>query len=133
MSSHKMYSNKMLNFQESTTILNACTKKSGKLLNTPRKWFQPLLKPLTLTIQLNICHLFTRLNYQRVLFQTSQFNASHPFAHSLNIKNSLFNPLIRPYLLLLLLERLALGVIAVNGYSAIPKAPALLELHNQIV
>ena len=25
-SSHKMYSNKILNFQESTTILNACTK-----------------------------------------------------------------------------------------------------------
>ena len=35
-SSHKMYSNKLLNFQESTTILNACTKKSGNLLNTPR-------------------------------------------------------------------------------------------------
>ena len=32
-SSHKMYSNKILNFQESTTILNACTKKSGNLLN----------------------------------------------------------------------------------------------------
>ena len=28
-SSHKMYSNKILNFQESMTILNACTKKSG--------------------------------------------------------------------------------------------------------
>ena len=27
-----MYSNNILNFQESTTILNACTKKSGKLL-----------------------------------------------------------------------------------------------------
>ena len=27
-SSHKMSSNKILNFQESTTILNACTKKS---------------------------------------------------------------------------------------------------------
>ena len=27
-SSHKMYSNNRLNFQESTTILNACTKKS---------------------------------------------------------------------------------------------------------
>ena len=26
-SSHKLYSNKILNFQESTTILNACTKK----------------------------------------------------------------------------------------------------------
>ena len=33
--SHKMYSNNILNFQESTTILNACTKKSGNLLNTP--------------------------------------------------------------------------------------------------
>ena len=32
-SSHKMYSNNILNFQESTTILNACTKK---LLNVPR-------------------------------------------------------------------------------------------------
>ena len=35
-SSHKMYSNNVLNFQESTTILNACTKKSGNLLKTPR-------------------------------------------------------------------------------------------------
>ena len=34
-SSHKMYSNNILNFQESTTILNACTKKSGNLLNAP--------------------------------------------------------------------------------------------------
>ena len=32
---HKMYSNKILNFQESTTILNACTKKSGNLLKVP--------------------------------------------------------------------------------------------------
>ena len=36
-SSHKMYSNNILNFQESTTILNAYTKKSGTLLNTPRR------------------------------------------------------------------------------------------------
>ena len=35
-SSHKMYSNNILNFQESMTILNACTKKSGNLLNAPR-------------------------------------------------------------------------------------------------
>ena len=35
-SSRKMYSNKILIFQESTTILNACTKKSGNLLNSPR-------------------------------------------------------------------------------------------------
>ncbi len=30
-SSHKMYSNNMVNFQESMTILNAPTKKSGNL------------------------------------------------------------------------------------------------------
>ena len=35
-SSHKMYSNNIVNFQESTTILNAYTKKSGNLLNSPR-------------------------------------------------------------------------------------------------
>ena len=38
-SSHKMYSNNIMNFQEPTTILNACTKKeSGNLLKAPRKW-----------------------------------------------------------------------------------------------
>ena len=31
-SSYKMYSNKILNFQESTTILNACTKKVWKII-----------------------------------------------------------------------------------------------------
>ena len=31
-SSHKIYSNNILNFQESTTILNACTKKVWKLI-----------------------------------------------------------------------------------------------------
>ena len=31
-SSHKMYNNNILNFQESTTILNACTKKVWKLI-----------------------------------------------------------------------------------------------------
>ena len=31
-SSHKMYSNKILNFQESTTNLNVCTKKVWKLI-----------------------------------------------------------------------------------------------------
>ena len=37
-SSHKMYSNNIVNFQESTRILNACTKKSGNLLEAPREW-----------------------------------------------------------------------------------------------
>ena len=34
-SSHKMYSNNILNSQECMTILNACTKMSGNLLNLP--------------------------------------------------------------------------------------------------
>ena len=37
-SSHMMYRNNILNFQESTPILNACTKKSGNVLNWPRKF-----------------------------------------------------------------------------------------------
>ena len=37
-SSHKMYSNNIVNFQESTIILNASTKNSVKLLNPPRKY-----------------------------------------------------------------------------------------------
>ena len=35
-SSHKMHSNNIANFQESTTILNAHTKKSGNLSYAPR-------------------------------------------------------------------------------------------------
>ena len=37
-SSHKMYSNNIVNFQVSTTIFNACTKKSGNLLYVPRMY-----------------------------------------------------------------------------------------------
>ena len=35
-SSYQMYSNNIVNFQDSTTIFNACTKKSGNLLKAPR-------------------------------------------------------------------------------------------------
>ena len=40
---YKMYSNNILNFQESMTILNAYTKKAGNLSNAPRvyKWIVP--------------------------------------------------------------------------------------------
>ena len=37
-SSHKMYSNNIVNLQESTTISNVCTKKSVTLLKTLRKF-----------------------------------------------------------------------------------------------
>ena len=38
LSSHKMYSNNILKFPESTTILNAYTKKSGNLLKAPHMY-----------------------------------------------------------------------------------------------
>ena len=42
-SSPKMYSNKILNVQESTTILNACTKKSRNLLKAPHiVWYSTM-------------------------------------------------------------------------------------------
>ena len=46
-SSDKMYSNNIVNFQESTTIVNACTKKSGNLLNVP-----------CISANINLCFLF---------------------------------------------------------------------------
>ena len=52
-SSHKMYSNNILNFQESTTILNACTKKSGNLLNAPHMYKEDLALN---NLQWLICH-----------------------------------------------------------------------------
>ena len=46
-SSHKMYSNNILNFQESTPILNACAKMSRNILNAPRlthSWLEEIMK-----------------------------------------------------------------------------------------
>ena len=43
-----MYCNNIVNFQESTTILNAWTKKSGNLLNAPRISFYRYLIAWTL-------------------------------------------------------------------------------------
>ena len=41
--SHKMYSNNTLNFQESTTILNACIKKVWKLIEGTMYYWDTLL------------------------------------------------------------------------------------------
>ena len=41
-----MYSNNIVNFQESTTVLNACTKKSGNVLNASRTLgMNPIILP----------------------------------------------------------------------------------------
>ena len=41
--------------------------------------------------------------------------------------------LFNPYQVLPFPVRVDLGVMAIKGYSAFPKAPALLEPHHQIV
>ena len=45
----------------------------------------------------------------------------------------LFDPQIGPYQVLPLRARVNLGLIAMNGYSAFSKAPALLKPHHQNV
>ena len=45
----------------------------------------------------------------------------------------LFNPYIEPYQVLPFWARVDLGAMAIKGYSAFPKAPALLEPHHQSV
>ena len=58
-----MYSNNILNSQESTTILNACTKKSGNLLKAPRiiSAIESVVSPLS--VCLSVSPLFDE-NYE---------------------------------------------------------------------
>ena len=46
-----MYGNNILNFQESTTILNVCKKTSENLLNAPRINFGVLLNFKTIFVE----------------------------------------------------------------------------------
>ena len=46
---------------------------------------------------------------------------------------ALFNPEIGPYQVLPFWARVGLGAMAMKGYSALPRAPALLETHHWIV
>ena len=52
--SHKMYSNNIVNFQESTTILNAHTKKVWKLIVCTSYISEPLVMSSFLTGRLNL-------------------------------------------------------------------------------
>ena len=61
---------------------------------------------------------------QTVLFQTIQFNPSTLF--------SCIWPIVRILLCATIRARVDLGAMAMKGYSAFPKAPALLELYDQM-
>ena len=69
-----MYSKKILNFQEST-ILNACTKKSGNLLKAPLIKIKGKWKNQTLTMGLVeiFCSLFKEELLQNKHFSVLQF------------------------------------------------------------
>ena len=85
---------------------------------------------VSLTIQLNISHLFT--HNQTVLFQIVQFILSFVYTQ-FKRQAILFDLLIKPYQELPLRSRLDLGAMTMKEYTPFPKAPALLEPLHQIV
>ena len=73
----------------------------------------------SLIVKMSKTFLFQAIQFsQTVLIQTNQFSISIQFV--------LFNPSIGPY-------HADLEAMAMKECSAIPKAPALLEPHHQIV
>ena len=62
-STYKMYSNNIVNFQESTTILNACIKKkAGNLLKAPRMSYISIKGKLREVLLLCFCFEIVWLN-----------------------------------------------------------------------
>ena len=53
-SSHRMYSNNVVNFQESTTILKACTKKVWKLIESTTYLFLHICLCIYLSMNLSL-------------------------------------------------------------------------------
>ena len=70
-SSHKMYSNNILNFQECTTILNVYTKKAGTLLNHVSRWFYALQSNTKSFFAILIIYLHTVQWFQVLLLNIS--------------------------------------------------------------
>ena len=65
-----MYSNNIVNFQESTTILNACTKTSGNLLNAQRMIYVSV--SVIIPIQKKKALLFDSLSNIYILLSTDR-------------------------------------------------------------
>ena len=53
--SSKMISNNIVNFQESTTILNACTEMSGNILKAPRIFIYKIKLSRSVRFNVNVC------------------------------------------------------------------------------
>ena len=84
-SSHKMYSNKILNFQESTTILNSCTKKVCKLTEcTTYLGYKHCFCSVFVILKLHniICRIIT---FSSFILGTWEHKLNHN-GHSISIK-----------------------------------------------
>ena len=62
-SSHKMYSNNIVNFQDSTTILNSCTKNSGNLLKAPRIFIEQAISNFKKISPNSYTNMFNNFHY----------------------------------------------------------------------
>ena len=87
---------------------------------------------VSLTVQINISHLFTQLNDQTILFLMVHFSTGHLFA-LIKMWTCSIVPLIGFYQVLLFWAREYLGAISMKGYSTFLKDLSLLEPHHQIV
>ena len=100
-SSPKMYSNNIVNFQESTTILNTCIKKSGNLLNAPRIYQLHILA--IISVRMNSYSLSITPNYIRWWGYSSVvlefWVVSHLYHNSQIYSYLIVVVLIRPHLL----------------------------------
>ena len=76
-SSHKMYSNNILNFQESTTILNACTKKFWKLIEGPTYIFISI--SISIYIYIQYIHIHISSSSSKPTNSMDSFDSLLPF------------------------------------------------------
>ena len=91
-SSHKMYCNNILNFQASTSILKACTKKSGSLLNAPRIYIYIYIYIyMCIYIYICVCVCVCVLRYEIINMHRCHILKKH--------KASVFFPIRRVYFL----------------------------------
>ena len=80
-SSHKMYSNNIVNFQESTTILDAWTKKSGNLLKAPRTYKSMIKNLLIILVKITPRVSTNEWKIQNMKFQMESISGKNILGH----------------------------------------------------
>ena len=81
---------------------------------------------VSITIQLKMSFVYIQLKDQTVLFLIIQFSMSF-VCTQFKCQTVLFDPQVVPYQVLPLQTRVDLGIMAMKGYSAFLRAPALLS------